>query len=177
MSRRRESMDPQERERLREVNDTSRTEVRDKVRDSLRRRQAIAKTLAELDAKHIAKLELDPALLEDVRLFARLGKGSALARQRRKVTRTLGNYDFEEIERRLEIMDGNVRTDAQHHHLERLLAELLEGADEALATYLVEHPEIDRQQLRQAIRAAQAEQAKGTGKRKRTLLFRMLRDS
>jgi len=170
-------MDPAERERLRELADTSRTDVRRELRDSLKRREAIANTLASMDEKQLARLELAPKLLDDVRLFARLGKGSALARQRRQVTRTLGEYDFEEIERKLAVLEGDVRRDPHHHRIERLLGELLEDGDEALTRFLSEHPDADRQRLRQAVRAARAERDADKGKRKRTALFRMLRDA
>lgn len=170
-------MDPVERERLRELKDISRTDVRSQRRDSLKRRELTANALAALDEKQIAKLQLEPKLLEDVRLFARLGNGPALARQRRQVTRTLGEYDFEEIEQKLAVLDGNVRNDAHHHRVERLLGELLEGSDDALTNFLTEHPDVDRQHLRQTIRAAKTELDEGKRKRKRTALFRMLRDA
>ena len=172
-------MDPDERERLRQADTSSRSEHRAETRTSLTRRETLAKALAELDPRKRAKLELDPKLIEEIELFARLSKGSALARQRRHLVRTLGEFDFEEISRQLAVLVGDVKHDARHHRLERILGQLLEQGDDALDAYLAEHPEADRQRLRQAVRAAQKEQADGApakgGKTRRRELYLLLR--
>ncbi|NOY92792.1 MAG: DUF615 domain-containing protein [Deltaproteobacteria bacterium] len=176
MSRQRGSMDPDERERLRQADTTSRSELRTEARASLNRRETLAKTLAALDDRKLVRLKLEPQLLAEVRLFARLKKGSALARQRRHVVRTLGEHDVDEIELRLAVLSGDVRRDATQHRLQRLLDRLLEEGDGALEPFLEEHPDADRQRLRQALRAAQKEHAEGTTKRRREALYKLLRN-
>jgi ribosome-associated protein len=170
-------MDPDERERLRQADTTSRSEIRAEKRDSLNRRETLAKTLAALDDRKLVRLELEPGLLEEVRLFARLRKGSALARQRRHVVRALGEHDVDEIERRLAVLSGDVRRDATHHRLQRLVDQLLEQGDAAFGDFLEQHPGANRQQLRQALRAAQKEQIEGKTKRRREQLYRLLREA
>ncbi len=168
-------MDPDERERLRQADTTSRSELRAEARDSLNRREVLAKTLGALADRKLVRLELEAKLLEEVRLFARLEKGSALARQRRHVVRTLGEHDVDEIERRLAVLSGDVRRDAIHHRLQRLIDRLIEEGDDALEPFLEEHADADRQRLRQALRAAQKEHAEGETKRRREALYRLLR--
>lgn len=67
------------------------------------------------------------------------------------------------------------RSTAQLHHLEQLRERLLEEGDEALAKLLEEHPDADRQKLRQLIRNAKAEREKNKPPKAYRELFKVLK--
>ncbi|MCA9582857.1 MAG: DUF615 domain-containing protein, partial [Myxococcales bacterium] len=56
-------------------------------------------------------------------------------------------------------------------------AELLRGGDEALGRYLEEHPQAERQRLRQALRAASSEKSDAKAAQHRKVLLRILESS
>lgn len=169
-------MAPEERERQREANDTSRSEVRAERRRALDRRGRLLEALSAMNANKLARVELEPDLHDAVRRFSAMGKGSALARERRHLVRRLGEMDIDELERRVAVIEGTHGRDARRHRLERTVDELLTEGDTALERYLADHPKADRQRLRQALRAARSEREAGDQTRKRRQLYRLLEE-
>jgi ribosome-associated protein len=137
---------------------------------------ALAKRLAALSPKALEGLELDAELKDAIRTLATMPKGPAIARQRRHVARSLRAYDLAELTQKIDETLGDHTRDAQAHALERWRTRLLEEGDAAMAELVAAHPEIDRQRLRQAVRAAAAEEKKGARGRRYKALYQLLRD-
>ncbi len=152
---------------------TQRREVRKRTQASL---DSLAKLLASLPAKPLAALGLDPALTEAVRTLATIAPGSALARQRRLVAKLLREHDLDALEQRALLSVGRTPDDGgRAQRLEHWRARLLDEGDAALAELCREHPDADRQQLRQAVRAAIAERGEAKSTRRSKALYQLLK--
>jgi ribosome-associated protein len=92
------------------------------------------------------------------------------------VARSLRAYDLAELTQKVDETLGNRTRDAHAHALERWRTRLLDEGDAAIAELLVAHPELDRQRLRQAVRAAAAEEKKGARGRRYKALYQLLRE-
>ena len=72
--------------------------------------------------------------------------------------------------------DAARRETALLHRAEAAREQLIEGGDDALAAFLEAHPDADRQRLRQLLRNAAEERARGKPPRAYRELFRELRE-
>ena len=117
----------------------------------------VALTQANLD-----KIQLDESLLDAVNL-ARRSRLEAKRRQLQFIGKLLRSATEDEINHIRESLDKienkHNQQQAMLHKLELLRDELVEQGDDALAKLLNDHPEADRQHLRNLIRSAQKEKA------------------
>jgi ribosome-associated protein len=119
-------------------------------RDSLAL-QALGKKLAALPAEHLARIPLDPPLLEAIELAKRIqNKRSALKRHYQYLGKLLRARDPEPIRAALAEIDHEGRQSIRRHHRaeawrDRIVAEGIAAID----ALLVETPGADRQKLRQ----------------------------
>ncbi len=137
---------------------------------------ALAKRLAALSPKALDALALDAELTNAVRTLATMPKGSAMARQRRHVARSLRAYDLAELTQKIDETLGDRSRDARAQLLERWRERLLEEGDDALTELVDAHPDVDRQRLRRAVREAIAEEKQGARGRRFKALYRLLRE-
>lgn len=118
--------------------------------------------LVELTQANLAKIQLDESLLDAVNL-ARRSRLEAKRRQLQFIGKLLRSATEEEINHIRESLDKienkHNQQQAMLHKLELLRDELVEQGDDALAKLLNDHPEADRQHLRNLIRSAQKEKA------------------
>ena len=78
-----------------------RTQVRNERKNEQERREVLAMMLAKLREKVLLKLDLGVDIEKEVYILSELKKGSALARQRRRVASALRLLDLDEIEPRI----------------------------------------------------------------------------
>ncbi len=151
---------------------------------SQRRRDALAVfDLAEaLVALSDAQLEQLP-LADDLRALVvesrRITRHVARKRQLQYLAKHLRRREDElpPIRAALEHdRDAARRDTVQLHRIERWRDRLMADGDDALAQLLTEHPEADRQRLRQLARRAVGEHAAGKAPRAARELFQALRD-
>lgn len=135
---------------------------------------ALTKRLAKLSPKVLATLDLDPTIAEAVTALTKIPHGSGYARQRRLTAKLLRDHDIAAIDRRVDVVLGKRQLSARPAMLERWRVRLVEEGDSALGDLLAEHPSIDRQPLRQAVRAAATEKKKGATGRRWKALYEML---
>lgn len=118
--------------------------------------------LVELTQANLAKIQLDESLLDAVNL-ARRSRLEAKRRQLQFIGKLLRSATEDEINHIRESLDKienkHNQQQAMLHKLELLRDELVEQGDDALAKLLDEHPDADRQHLRNLIRSAQKEKA------------------
>jgi ribosome-associated protein len=145
-------------------------------REALSKRSLGAELIA-LNAKNFANAPLDESLREEIRAARKITAHVAGKRQLMFVGKQLRNRDTSEIEQFLESLrsDSKQQT-AKHHKAEAWRDFMLEKGDEALAEFMLSRPDADRQAMRQLIRNAQNELAKGKPPAAARSLFRMLRD-
>ena len=118
--------------------------------------------LVELTQTNLDKIQLDETLLDAINL-ARRSRLEAKRRQLQFIGKLLRSATEEEINHIRESLDNienkHNQQQAMLHKLELLRDELVEQGDDALAKLLDEHPDADRQHLRNLIRSAQKEKA------------------
>lgn len=118
--------------------------------------------LVELTQANLDKIQLDESLLDAVNL-ARRSRLEAKRRQLQFIGKLLRSATEDEINHIRESLDKienkHNQQQAMLHKLELLRDELVEQGDDALAKLLNDHPEADRQHLRNLIRSAQKEKA------------------
>ncbi|MGB9430523.1 MAG: ribosome biogenesis factor YjgA [Gammaproteobacteria bacterium] len=137
--------------------------------------QKLGEELVELPDQQLAALRL-PEKLHDAVVFARhIASHGALKRQRQYIGRLMCEIDPAPIRAKLEQLHSADRAaKSRFKQTERWRDRLIAEGDAALAEFLNQYPSADRQQLRQALRAAAQEAAAGRSTQHARKLFRYL---
>jgi ribosome-associated protein len=151
---------------------------------SQQRREALevfdlACALVELSDARLAQMPLSDELRALVIESRRITSHIARKRQLQFLAKQMRRREEElpPIRARLEHDRGlERRVSAELHRLERERDALVAGGDDAIAELVARHPGVDRQQVRQLVRRAQAEAAANKPPAASRALFRMLRD-
>jgi len=158
---------------LEEIPEVSKSQLK---RDA-QEKKSLAAELIALGNKQFASAPLDESLREEIRAARKITAHVARKRQLQYVAKQLRNSDTTEIEQYLE----NLNADASQLTQRQRRAEgwrdfLISGGDEALAEFLRQRPDADRQAIRQLIRKAKQELAAEKPPAAARSLFRKLRD-
>lgn len=138
--------------------------------------QALGESLVKLNKSALNQIPLPDDLRHAIEEAQRLHQHGALKRQLQYVGKLMRQCDVEPIRDAYEKVTHSYREDVQQHHkLEQWREQLLSNGDQALEQLLAEHPDVDRQHLRQLIRTANQETAKGKPPKAARELFRYLR--
>lgn len=115
--------------------------------------------LIELSPQNLAKIPLDETLKDAIELAQRL-KMEAKRRQIQYIGKLLRGLDPEPIQEALDkIENKHNQQQALLHKLEMIRDQLIEKGDSEVNALISEYPQLDRQQLRNLVRAAQKEKA------------------
>ncbi len=138
--------------------------------------QTLAESLIRLSARELEQIPLSDELRGAVKEASHLKRG-ALQRQVRYIAKLLALEDSKKVGDALErVRHGSREETARHHRIERWRDRLLEEGQEALSEFLDVHPKTDRQQLRQLIRNALSERARGQPPKAFRRLYALLRE-
>lgn len=138
--------------------------------------QALGEALVKLNKSALSQIPLSDDLRNAIEEAQHLPQRGALKRQLQYIGKLMRQSDVEPIRDAYEKVTNSYREDVEHHHiLEQWRDRLLTEGDAALEQLLTEHTEIDRQHLRQLIRSANQEAARGKPPRAARELFRYLR--
>jgi ribosome-associated protein len=119
--------------------------------------QALGKTLTELSAERLARIELPEPLAEAIVEFRRLRAHEARRRQLQLIGKLMRPLDATAVREAIDRVTGDSQAAvAAMHRAERLRERLLQD-DAALTDFLAEFPAADAQQLRRLVRAARRE--------------------
>jgi ribosome-associated protein len=155
----------------------SRSQQRREALDILK----LAETLAALSEAELSRIPLDDELREEVRRTRAVTSHIARKRQNQFLAKQIRKLDEEAVEaiRYALSVDREKahRETAAMHRLETWRERLLGEGDEALAQFIADHPDADRQQLRQLVRNAIAERKANKPPHAYRELFRALRDA
>jgi ribosome-associated protein len=138
--------------------------------------QKIGESLIKLNESQLEKINLPENLLTAILEAKKLTSNEAKRRQLQYVGKIMREIDPGPIKLALKQMQlVRKKTTAQFHQTEAWRDKLIAEGDEALNSFLCDHQEGDRQQLRQLIRKAQHDRKndKNTGGEK--ALFQYLR--
>jgi ribosome-associated protein len=140
---------------------------------------ALAEKLVSLPDGQLAALAMPDELRALVRESRRITAQIARKRQLQFLAKAMRREDDELIENIRAALQNDReqsrRESAELHRLEALRERLLADGDEALAEFIAEHPEADRQKLRQLIRNARIEREKQRPPHAFRELFRALK--
>lgn len=142
---------------------------------------ALAQRLGALTATELGKLPMPEAVLPHFDELRRISAHGARKRQLAFVAKQLRRENDDTLAAIRDALDATGEATRQQtallHRAEAWRERLLEGGDEALAEWFDAHPGADRQQLRQLVRNALDERAKGKPPRAFRELYRVLRDA
>ena len=139
--------------------------------------QALGAELVKLSESKLAEIPMPERLRDAVMEARRIKSHGALRRQMQFVGRVMREIEAEPIQQALERLRSRDRTAASRfHQLEQWRDRLIDEGDKALAEWLDEHPESDRQHLRQLVRNAAKEKKTGKPAGAGRALFRYVRE-
>ncbi|MFC5578638.1 ribosome biogenesis factor YjgA [Lysobacter niabensis] len=141
---------------------------------------ALGEKLVSLTEAQLSKLPVPDSLLPHIRECKRITAQIAHKRQLQYLAKQMRREDDEVLDAIRDALDekGEAarREVAAMHRIETWRERLLEGGDTALAELLDEHPEADRQVLRQLVRNTLEERKRNKPPRAFRELYRELRD-
>ena len=139
--------------------------------------QALGESLVKLNKSALAQIPLSDDLRNAIDEARRLHQHGALKRQLQYIGKLMRQCDIEPIRSAYDKVTNSYREDVeQHHELEQWRDRLLSDGDPALEKLLLEHPELDRQHVRQLIRTSHKEAANAKPPKAARELFRYLRE-
>jgi ribosome-associated protein len=139
--------------------------------------QGLAERLGGLSEAVLSGLGLGAASRVVLLQIGRMKASGARNRQIKYAAQRLLGEDLAPVHAWFEEAKARSAAERQRFHaLERWRDRLVEEGDEALEELLVDHPGLDRQRLRQLIRAARREAAEERAPAAARKLFRFLRD-
>jgi ribosome-associated protein len=146
------------------------------VKRELHALQTLAEQLTRLPRTDVEGLGLGEATWVALDETTRIKDQRALRRHYKRIANCLARENTAPLQVLLAAREQHaLQAASRHHALERWRTRLIEEGDEALTEFLDAHPRSDRQQLRQLIRAAQRDDARGKPDAPRKL-FRLLRE-
>ncbi len=137
----------------------------------------LGKELVELPQNKLDKIPLDDTLLDAINLARRIKERGGRKRQIQYIGKLLRKTDAEPIIAAMDqLKSEHLQESARLHKLEQWRDRLLEEGDSALGELLSQHPDADRQHLRQLLRNAQREKKQNKPPKSARELFKYLRD-
>lgn len=139
--------------------------------------QELGKQLVELPKDQFEKIILEENLRDAVIEARHIHQHGARKRQLQYIGKIMRGVDAEPIKEQLDTIQGHSTQATQNlHNIERWRERLLEEGDHALKDLIQQHPETDRQYVRQLTRNAKKEMKENKPPKSARLLFRYLRD-
>jgi len=139
--------------------------------------QDLGKAIVELSPGDLAKIPLPDTLAAAVAEARSINSHGALRRQMQYIGRLMRNVDPEPIQQALDAirLTGQQST-AAFHAVEQWRDRMVGEGQPALDEFIGQHPQADRQQLRQLMLNAQREAKQNKPPKSSRSLFRLLRD-
>jgi ribosome-associated protein len=137
---------------------------------------ALGEEMSELSAFQLKTLELPENIHKALVEVAGMPLKGARKRLLKFIAGQLNKIDVEPIQEKLaRIKNKSAHAVREHHIVERWRDRLIAEGNDALTELLDNHPDADRQQLRQLVRNAQKEEEAAKPPRSSRLLYRYLK--
>lgn len=138
--------------------------------------QKIGESLIKLTEEQLANVLMPDTLRAAIQHSKSLTSHEAKRRHLQYIGKLMREVDAEAIKHALQrIQAVRENNTAQFHYIEQWREKLISAGDDALTLFLKDHPENDRQQLRQLIRKAQQDRKSNKNTGAETALFKYLR--
>lgn len=139
--------------------------------------QALGQQLVELPKEQFEKITLEESLRDAIIDARHIRQHGARKRQLQYIGKIMRSIDADPIQEQLNTIQGHSSQAIQAlHNIERWRDRLLEEGDNALEELVKQHPQADRQYLRQLLRNAQKETLANKAPKSARALFRYLRE-
>ena len=153
-------------------NDVSRTQRKREAVDL----QKIGERLTKLKPNELSQADLPEEVLDAITTLQRIRSNEARRRQLQFIGKLMRRIDIEPVLTLLDKLDGqSAAARFEFHQLERWRERLIAEPD-ALTEYLNNHPQADRQQLRQQLNKVRKASSQERQKTESRALFRLLRE-
>ena len=138
----------------------------------------LGRQIVELTPATLKKFPIDEELMDAIELAHRINKKKdGYRRQLQFIAKLLRQRDTAAIANALEVLQAKTKqSNAAFHALEHTRDNLIKGGDDAIQALLDEHPQLDRQRLRQLVRQANKETAQNKPPKAYRELFQYLRE-
>lgn len=138
--------------------------------------QKVGRRIAELSSEQRSTLGLPPSLAKAINDYNRFASREARRRQLQFVGKVMRDMPNEAIQARLDDLDGvSAKAKSSFHQVEQWRDRLINDP-QALAVYIDQNPQLDRQALRHAIQKARGAKTPVQEKATHKALFRFLRE-
>ncbi|NCP65167.1 MAG: ribosome-associated protein [Paraglaciecola sp.] len=146
------------------------------IKNEMLAQQKLGESLIELSISELAKVPLDEELLDAVMLARRItGKKEGFRRQLQLIGKMMRQRDNVAIEQALSVIkSAHQASSAAFHKVEMWRDKIINQGDEKIEQLLSQHPEFDRQKLRQLARQAQKEKTTNKPPKAARELFKYL---
>jgi ribosome-associated protein len=139
--------------------------------------QALAERMASMPRSELERLNLSEATWVALDETPRIKDLRARKRHWKRIANLLERENMDAVHALMDGAEERERAATAHHHaLERWRERLIAEGDGAVTEFIAECPEVDRQQLRALVRAAQRDVERGKPDAPRKL-FRFVRDA
>ena len=163
--------------------DTLANDSVEEVSRSQRKREAdeitrLGQNISELGAADLDRIPLDESVRDAVDKLRKITSFGAKKRQLLYLGKLMRATDLEPVYAALNAIRLSANTETQRFHvMEQWRDRLIDGNDDALAEFLTQYPNADRQRMRQLIRNSQREKSQNKPPKSARELFKLLRTS
>lgn len=138
--------------------------------------QKIGEELVELKPNALAKIPLDEELMDAIRDAQRF-KNEARRRQLQRIGKLMRQVELEPIQAALDMLrNKHSQATVALKKLELKRDKLIENGDSMINAILVDHPDADRQRLRQLVRQANKEKTQNKPAKAYREIFQYLKE-
>ncbi|WP_299072329.1 ribosome biogenesis factor YjgA [uncultured Paraglaciecola sp.] len=139
--------------------------------------QKLGESLVHLGQSSLAKVPMEPELLEAVMLARKiLRKKEGYRRQLQLIGKIMRSVDIEPIEQALNnIKSAHKKINDAFHEIEILRDDILREGNDKIEATIADYPQLDRQKLRQYVRQANKQQAENKPTKASRELFQYLK--
>ena len=139
--------------------------------------QSLGTHLVKLSNKELSHIPLPEKLAEAIKLARTINSNSGLRRQMQYIGRLMREIDADPIQHAYELLiSGKQASTLQFHNVEVWRDNIIANGESAIETFLADHPNAERQQLRQLLLNIKKEQDKNQPPKSARLLFRYLKE-
>lgn len=137
----------------------------------------LGETLVNLEASQLTKFDLPEFIVNVINETRRIKKHGARKRQIMYLGKQLRQLDTDVLMQQLEkLQRPHLEDTALLHQIERWRDRLLQEGQEAITDFFNQHPQADRQQLRQLVRNSQQQAQQQAAPKSARQLFKYIRE-
>ncbi len=160
-----------------EFDDDEFTKSKTQLKQEMQALQDLGVAITKLTKEQQSKIPMSESLRSSIEEAPKIKSNSAKRRHMQFIGKLMRKEDQEEIRQAYDsIMEASHTLTRLQHSIEKWRDDLIQDGSQ-METFISRHPDVDRQQLRQLIRAAQKEKTENKPPANARKLFRFLRDT